>query len=244
MTRLPAWGAGSPHVRANENPDPHPDRRQRSPRRRSLSEILEASDRVEVVGCVSTAVEALDQAIERCPDAVLIDLDESDAEEWLGLLSAFRCACSRAAIVVLSGAASLREVAIEAGVDAFLTKYTTADALADAVAAIATSGPPAAGATTLPVYPTQENSCDEDISQPLPAQAPDRSDRDRHRRRHLGPGRLRVDGQQDQRPGRRRQPVLRGQGRGQPVVALSRRLRSRCRSRWPTSCARSTAWPR
>lgn len=103
--------------------------------RRSLSGILEASDRIEVVGCVSTAIEALDLAIWHCPDAVLIDLDRLDPAALLELIPAFRSACRCIAIVVLSGAASLREVAIQAGVDAVLDKYEAADELAEAVAA-------------------------------------------------------------------------------------------------------------
>ncbi|MFI5258713.1 MAG: response regulator transcription factor [Candidatus Limnocylindrales bacterium] len=105
--------------------------------RRSLSGILEASDRVEVVGCVSTAVEALDLAIWHCPDALLIDLDRSDAAALLELIPAFRSSCDHAAIVVLSGTASLREIAFQAGADEFLNKYEAADELAEAVAAIA-----------------------------------------------------------------------------------------------------------
>jgi DNA-binding NarL/FixJ family response regulator len=108
---------------------------------RSLSGILEACDRVEVVGCVSTAVEALDVALWQCPDAVLIDLDRSDAVDWLELISAFRCACTGAAIVVLSGAATLRELAIQAGADAFLNKYEAADTLAEAVVAVTAGSP-------------------------------------------------------------------------------------------------------
>jgi DNA-binding NarL/FixJ family response regulator len=108
---------------------------------RSLSGILEASDRVEVVGCVLTPVEALEQALWHCPDAVLIDLDRPDATDWLDLISAFRSACDCAAIVVLGGAASLREIAFQAGADEFLDKYQAADALAEAVAAIAGGSP-------------------------------------------------------------------------------------------------------
>jgi DNA-binding NarL/FixJ family response regulator len=104
---------------------------------RSLSGILEANDRVEVVGCVSTAIEALDLAMWHCPDVLLIDLDRDDALEWLGLISAFRCACSDAAIVVLSGAEPFREAAIQAGADAVLDKYEAVDRLAEEVAAIA-----------------------------------------------------------------------------------------------------------
>jgi len=103
---------------------------------RSLSGILEANDRVEVVGCVSTAIDALDLAMWHCPDAVLIDLDRADAADWLGLIAAFRCACPCAAVVVLSGAASLREVAIQAGADAVLDKYEAGGQLADAVMAV------------------------------------------------------------------------------------------------------------
>jgi DNA-binding NarL/FixJ family response regulator len=104
---------------------------------RSLSGILEAKDEIEVVGCVSTAIEALDLAMWHCPDVVLIDLDRDDASAWLGLISAFRCACTDTAIVVLSGAEPLREEAIQSGADVVLDKYEAVDQLAETVAAIA-----------------------------------------------------------------------------------------------------------
>jgi DNA-binding NarL/FixJ family response regulator len=104
---------------------------------RSLTGILEANSEIEVVGCVSTAIEALDLAMWHCPDVVLIDLDRDDASAWLGLIAAFRCACTDAAIVVLSGAEPLREEAIQSGADVVLDKYEAVDRLAETVAAIA-----------------------------------------------------------------------------------------------------------
>lgn len=110
--------------------------------RRSLSGILEVSDRVEVVGCVSTAAEAVDQVHEACPDAVLIDLDRPDAETWLDLLPVLRGACPGAAIVVLSAVSTLRNGALRAGADAFLNKFEAADTLAEAVVAVSHSDSP------------------------------------------------------------------------------------------------------
>jgi DNA-binding NarL/FixJ family response regulator len=81
-------------------------------RLRSLTGILEASDQVEFVGCVSTAVEALGLAHEHCPDAVLIDLDRPYAAAWPELIPAFRGACNCAAIIVLGGAATPRQGAL------------------------------------------------------------------------------------------------------------------------------------
>jgi DNA-binding NarL/FixJ family response regulator len=104
--------------------------------RRSLSGLLEASDLVEVIGCASTAVEMIDMVLEACPDAVLIDLDRPDAEDWLDLIATFRCACPSAAIVVLGEARSLRDVALKAGADAFLNKPEVTETLAEAVVAI------------------------------------------------------------------------------------------------------------
>ena len=49
-------------------------------------------------------------------------------------------------------------------------------------------------------------------TEPRTTQAPDLAHDPRDHHRHLGPRRVRVDGQQDQRPRRRRQPVLRRQG--------------------------------
>lgn len=104
--------------------------------RRGLSGILEATDRVDVIGCVSTVVEAIDLAHQHCPDVVLIDLDHRDALEWLGLITAVRRACPCAAVVVLSGAETLRQDALRAGVDAFLDRYEAAETLAEAVIAV------------------------------------------------------------------------------------------------------------
>ena len=104
--------------------------------RRGLSGILEATDRVDVIGCVSTVVEAVDLAHQHCPDAVLIDIDRPDAADWLGLLPAFRRACPCAAVVVLSGAETLREDALRAGADAYLDRYEAAETLAEAVVAL------------------------------------------------------------------------------------------------------------
>ena len=53
----------------------------------------------------------------------------------------------------------------------------------------------------------------EPASQPRPTAASDRPDRHRHHDRHLGPRRVRLDGQQDQLDRRHRQRLLRGQDR-------------------------------
>lgn len=104
--------------------------------RRSLSGILGVSDRIEVVGCASTAAEAVDRVHEACPDAVLIDLDRPDAEAWLDLLPALRGACPSVAIVVMSAVSTLRNGALRAGADAFLNKFEAGDTLAEAVIAV------------------------------------------------------------------------------------------------------------
>jgi DNA-binding NarL/FixJ family response regulator len=109
--------------------------------RRSLSGILEASDLVEVVGCASTATDAVDLTRERCPDAVLIDLDRPDAESWLDSLPTVRGACPDAAIVVLSATAVLHEAALRAGADTFLSKFEVAETLSEAVVAALDASP-------------------------------------------------------------------------------------------------------
>ena len=57
------------------------------------------------------------------------------------------------------------------------------------------------------------SSTHEPASQPRPTAASDRPHRHRHHDRHLGPRRVRLDGQQDQLDRRHRQRLLRGQDR-------------------------------
>jgi two-component system nitrate/nitrite response regulator NarP len=67
------------------------------------------------------AVEALAQAMNICPDMVLLAWDLPGLGE-LQLVPALRRICAQAGIIALSGRSEARQAAMDAGVDAFVSK--------------------------------------------------------------------------------------------------------------------------
>lgn len=86
-----------------------------------------------IVKEASDAVEALTEAMNTCPDVVLLAWDLPGRRE-LKLIPALRRICPTVEIIALSGRAETRQAALEAGVDAFVSKGDPPEQLLLAIA--------------------------------------------------------------------------------------------------------------
>jgi DNA-binding NarL/FixJ family response regulator len=87
------------------------------------SQVCEASD----------AVEALTEAMNTCPDVILLAWDLPGRRD-LKLISALQRVCPGVEIIALSGRAESRQAALEAGADAFVCKCDPPEQLLMAIA--------------------------------------------------------------------------------------------------------------
>jgi DNA-binding NarL/FixJ family response regulator len=102
----------------------------------AIGDALVSSDHVEIVGDVVGAVEAIDAALERRPEVVLLDADAT-GDDWLDLVRALIALRPAPTVVVLSWRDGTQVLdAIAAGARGYLTKDLSAPALARAVAGI------------------------------------------------------------------------------------------------------------
>jgi DNA-binding NarL/FixJ family response regulator len=89
-----------------------------------LGRQLESS----IIEEASDAVEALTEAMNICPDVILLAWDLPGRRE-LGLIPALRRLCPAVEIIALSGRAETRQAALKAGADAFVSKGDPPDQL-------------------------------------------------------------------------------------------------------------------
>jgi DNA-binding NarL/FixJ family response regulator len=89
--------------------------------RLALRTLLERQSGVQVVGEAAHSAVLLSQVQAACPDLVLLDwnLPHSTAEE---LLPALRELCPGLPVIALSGQPEVRQAALAAGVNAFVSK--------------------------------------------------------------------------------------------------------------------------
>jgi DNA-binding NarL/FixJ family response regulator len=89
--------------------------------RSALQLILEENPELDVVGEATEAGELLAQAEMACPDLVLLDW-ELPGSQAADLLSALRQHLPHLVVIALSGRPEARQSALDAGVDAFVSK--------------------------------------------------------------------------------------------------------------------------
>ena len=87
----------------------------------ALRALLERQPEMKVVGEAMDAKGLLAEAKEACPDVVLLDW-ELPGLVPVDLVSALREMCPGVAVIALSGRVGARQVALAAGVDAFVSK--------------------------------------------------------------------------------------------------------------------------
>ncbi len=89
--------------------------------RHGLCVFLEQQAGWKVVGEAAEAHELLEQIYADCPDLILLDWDLPGMPAEI-LLTILRQACPRSSIIALSGRDGLRQLVLETGVDAFVSK--------------------------------------------------------------------------------------------------------------------------
>lgn len=87
----------------------------------ALRVLLERQSGFEISGEAADAVELLVEAMNACPDLVLLAWDLPGLSE-LDLVPALRRVCPDVGIIALSGRSEARRAALKAGVDAFVSK--------------------------------------------------------------------------------------------------------------------------
>jgi len=87
----------------------------------ALRALLERQPEMKVVAEVVDAQGLLDEVRETCPDLVLLDW-ELPGPVSVDLVSALHEMCPGVAVIALSGQVGARQVALAAGVDAFVSK--------------------------------------------------------------------------------------------------------------------------
>jgi len=87
----------------------------------ALRVLLSRQFEPNIVKEASDAVEALTEAMNACPDVVLLAWDLPGRQE-LKLIPALRRICPKVEIIALSGRVETRQGALEAGADAFVSK--------------------------------------------------------------------------------------------------------------------------
>ena len=100
--------------------------------RSALRLLLEQQPELEVVGEAAQAEGLLVQVKALCPDLVLLDW-ELPGLQTVSLLPALRDLCPHLRVVALSGRPEARQAALDAGVDAFVSKGNPPEQLLAAV---------------------------------------------------------------------------------------------------------------
>ncbi len=101
-----------------------------------LRVLLEQQAGWKVVGEAAEAHELLKQIYSDCPDLVLLDWDLPGMPAEI-LLTILRQACPKSRIIALSGRDGLRQLVLETGVDAFVSKTETPEKLITMIQQIA-----------------------------------------------------------------------------------------------------------
>ena len=98
----------------------------------ALRALLERQPGLEVVGEAANAEDLLAQAKETCPDMVLVDWGLTSSAGF-DLLAALRGVCPDLFVVTTSGRIGVRQVALAAGADAFVSKADPPERLLAAI---------------------------------------------------------------------------------------------------------------
>ncbi|HEY6057176.1 MAG TPA: response regulator transcription factor [Candidatus Limnocylindrales bacterium] len=104
--------------------------------RQSLAGLIALRDHLAVVGTAGTPERALELAASERPDAILLDLRLPEAEDGIRLLADLLLRRPGVRIVAMSVAPELRDLALRAGADAFVTKSSQSEAIGDALAGL------------------------------------------------------------------------------------------------------------
>jgi DNA-binding NarL/FixJ family response regulator len=100
----------------------------------ALRVLLERQSGLRVVGEALDAQDLLEQAEQICPDLVLLGW-ELPGRSSSNLLSALKNACPCLSVIALSGRLEARQVALNGGADAFVSKSDPPDRLLAAIQA-------------------------------------------------------------------------------------------------------------
>ncbi len=105
--------------------------------RSALRLLLENESELEIVGEVDSVLDLLAQTQKLRPDLVLLDWELPDLQAQPVILGALRLLCPNLQVVILSGYPEVRERAISAGADAFISKGDSPEKLLAALHTIA-----------------------------------------------------------------------------------------------------------
>jgi DNA-binding NarL/FixJ family response regulator len=98
----------------------------------ALRVLLKRQSGLQVVGEALDAQDLLEQAAQRCPDLVLLGW-ELPGRSTSDLLFSLRSVCPSLSIIALSGRLEARQVALDGGADAFVSKSDPPDRLLAAI---------------------------------------------------------------------------------------------------------------
>jgi DNA-binding NarL/FixJ family response regulator len=98
----------------------------------ALRTVLERKLGFEVVGEAADVRDMWQQVEDECPDLLLLDW-ELPGPKVADLITALRALCPALRVIALSGHTEARQVALEAGVDAFVCKCDTPEKLLSAI---------------------------------------------------------------------------------------------------------------
>jgi DNA-binding NarL/FixJ family response regulator len=101
----------------------------------ALRTLLERKLGFEVVGEVIDTAELWQQVEEACPDLLLLDW-ELPGLKVRDVLSRLHAVCPNLRVIALSGRSERRQVALQAGVDAFVCKCDSPDRLLRAIGSL------------------------------------------------------------------------------------------------------------
>ncbi len=90
--------------------------------RSALRLLLEQEPGLSVIGESTDAQALLAQVTATCPDLVLLDWELPGIQSRSNLIVTLRALCPRLRVVVLSGRPEMRDAALAAGADAFVSK--------------------------------------------------------------------------------------------------------------------------